>query len=214
MRILGWGLLFAFALSSGGCTSMSAMQTGRVLPEGSYRFLGALGLFRTPVVSPSEPDRANFPYVEGGVRFGFTEGWDLGFRYTMPGTFTGDLKFNIYEDEAFAWAMGFGVGWLAIKADASDTDHLKREILDLLFPAYLSYDFTPVWGTYVSPRFVLRFAQSQQNLVGRAIGLRCGNSVGIFLELSGAADVTSDFRQYQAGLGFFIGGAPHVASKN
>jgi hypothetical protein len=203
--------LLCFLLFASGCTSFSSLQTGRVLPEGTNRFFVGAGFFRTPEVSPSQPDKVSFPFLEGGGRFGFTEGWDLGMKYTMPGMFTGDLKFNMVDESGFALAAGFGVGYVAVKSDdANDDHHLKREVLDLLFPLYASYDFAPAFGVYLSPRFVLRYAQSQQNLIGSAIGLRFGNFVGIFVEGGAAWDISSNFKQYQVNCGIFFGSGPSV----
>ncbi len=204
-------LLLLGSLVLTGCTSFSSLQTGRVLPEGTNRFFVGAGFFRTPEVSPSEPNKVTFPFLEGGARFGFTEGWDVGMKYTMPGMFTGDLKFNMVDEDGFALAAGFGAGYVAVKStDTSDDHHLKSEVLDLIFPLYVSYDFSEAFGVYMSPRFVLRYAQSQQNLLGSAIGLRFGNSVGIFVEGGAAWDITSNFKQYQVSSGFFFGSGPSV----
>lgn len=204
------GALLLLVLTS-GCTSFSSLQTARTLPEGTHRAFVGAGYFRTPVVSPSSPDRGNFPYLEGGGRFGFLEGWDIGLKYTMPGMFTGDAKFNVYQDAAFAFSLGFGMGYVAVKAgDASDTDSINREVLDLIVPSYVSYDFSPLFGIYASPRFVLRWSVQQLNLLGGALGARIGNYVGGFVEVGGAADVTSEFRQYHLAVGVFFGSGPSV----
>lgn len=193
---------------------MSSMQTARVLPEGTYRFFVGGGGFRTPSVSPSDPNKVGYPYLEGGARFGFTPGWDIGLKYTLPGMFTGDVKVILVEDDAFAFALGAGVGYLALKdtsvPSASSTNQ-TQELVDILFPTYLSYDFTPGLGVYASPRFILRWSTTtSQKLLGGALGFRFGNTVGVMVEAGGAADLSSEYRQYHVGLGFFFGAVPTV----
>ncbi len=207
LRVLGAG---CFCLFLNACTSMSALQTARVLPEGTHRFLVGAGFFRTPEASPSDPSKVTFPFLEVAGRFGFLTDWDVGLRYTMPGMFTGDLKFNLVNDPEFAFALGAGVGFLGVKSGASDTTHFQREILDVLIPMYISYDFAPEWGVYVSPRVVFRFSTQDQNLVGGAVGIRWGNTWGVCLEAGGAADISSKYTQYQVNAGFFFGSAPSV----
>jgi hypothetical protein len=203
--LLGFGIGGLFC----GCTSMSAMQTAKVLPEGYYRFFAAAGFFRTPVTSPSAPNAVNYPFVEGGARFGFAPRWDLGLRYTLPGMLTGDVKACFFEDGPTALAVGAGVGYLAIPSKDATATLFGKELIDVTIPFYASYDFAPAFGVYASPRYVFRVAATEQHLIGSALGIRVGNRVGVFLEVSAALDLVSEYRQYQAGFSIFFGAAPH-----
>lgn len=196
-----------------GCTSVSSMQTARTVAEGEYRFLVASGLFRTDALSTSDPDQVLYPYLELGTRFGFTPGWDLGFKVTAPGTLTGDVKACLYADDAFAAALGVGVAYLAVKDRSAGDDFFNEDVLDILLPAYLSYDFSKEFGVYLSPRVVVRHFKQGYLLAGGALGTRIGNSWGVMLEASAAFDTKSSFKQYQLGAGLFFG-SPHAAVAN
>jgi hypothetical protein len=193
------------------CTSMSAMQSARVVPEGQYRFLVAGGLFRTPVASPTSPADVNYPFIEGGARFGFTPEWDIGLRYTIAGMFTGDLKYEWFSDSEWAFSLGASLGYLATPSKDSSSQYFGQDVFDIGLPFYLSYDFSPSVGAFVSPRWVYRVAATQQQLVGAALGVRIGDRVGVIVEFSGAVDVLSSYRQYQLGLGFFFGAPSSVS---
>src|SRR5690606_15921031 len=131
--------------------------------------------------------------------------------YTLPGMFSGDIKFRPYEDEAWAFSLGVGAGYMAIDAeDEPNSNFFTKPLVDLYFPAYLSYDFSSSFGLYLSPRFVLRHLDKTQNLVGAAFGVRIGNSVGLMIEASAASDLKSDYSQMQIGAGFFFGSADSV----
>lgn len=192
---------------------MSAVQTAKVLPEGYYRFFAAAGFFRTPVTSPSAPSAVNYPFLEAGTRFGFAPHWDLGLRYTLPGMLTGDVKACFFEEGPAALAVGAGVGYLAIPSKDASATLFGTELIDVTIPFYASYDFSPSFGVYASPRYVFRAAASEQHLVGSALGIRVGNRIGVFLEVSAALDLVSEYRQYQAGFSVFFGGAPHVENE-
>ncbi|MBY0369943.1 hypothetical protein K2X33_04600 [bacterium] len=199
--------LGALALAT-GCTSTSAMQTARVVNEGEYRFLLAGGLFQTNALSSTDPDKVYQPYFEGATRFGFAPSWDLGLKVTAPGMVTGDLKAELYTDEAWAFSLGAGVGYLFVKDRGAD-DYFDQDVIDVLVPLYLSYDFSDAFSAYISPRAVWRSFKKEYWLLGAAAGVRIGNALGLILEFSGAHDLQSDFSQYQAGVGFFFG-SPHA----
>jgi len=193
---------------------MSALQTGRVMPEGDFRLFVGGGFFQTPEVSPAEVNRISFPYLEGGGRFGFTQGWDIGAKYTLPGMITGDVKFNVFENETTAFAMGLAVGYLATPASTAGTpSQFTEPILDIIIPFIVSYDFSEVFGVYASPRYVMRVQSSQKDLVGGAAGIRVGNKLGVFVEAGGAKDLRSNYSQLQASFGVFFGSGPSVPPK-
>lgn len=189
------------------------MQTARTLPEGNYRFLVGGGYFRTSEVSPSDPNRVTYPYLEAGARFGFIENWDLGFRYTLPGMFTGDVKAQFLSTDTWAMALGFGVGYMAVtdtqKAGTS-SNLFPDQMLDVFLPFYVSYDFSKWIGVYLSPRVVYRKVDREMLLLGTAFGVRVGNKVGVFVELSGATDLKSQYSQGQLGVGIFFGSPDSV----
>ncbi len=210
-RKAAWGLVGIALLS--GCTSLSSLQTARVMPPGASRFFVGGGLVRSSILNSGGSTNADgLPFVEGGARYGFIEKWDLGVKYTLPGMLSGDVKLNIYEDEAWAFALGFGVGYMAIENASTDPNApgFKQEVLDVIVPVYLSYDASPGIGFYVSPRYIHREASSIMQLIGSALGLRFGNTAGAFVEIAAAADLKSDFDQVQLNLGVFFGNGPSV----
>lgn len=212
MKLSTFALLLLAVVMS-GCTSLSSLQTARVMPEGKSRFFVGGGLVRSSILnSGGNTNSDGLPFVEAGGRFGFIDKWDVGLKYTLPGMLSGDVKLNLYEDDAWAFALGFGVGYMAIENNSADPNApgFKQEVLDVIVPAYASYDASPGLGFYLSPRYIHREASSIMQLLGAALGMRFGNTAGAFIEVAAAADLKSDFDQLQLNLGVFFGNGESV----
>jgi hypothetical protein len=81
-------------------------------------------------------------------------------------------------------------------------------------PVYASYDLAKAFAVYASPKYVLRYAKSidemamtssgMNHLVGGTLGTKLGNGFGMFLDASYLKSVSSDFDSFQVNGSFFF----------
>lgn len=87
-------------------------------------------------------------------------------------------------------------------------------LVDAIVPVYASYDLAKAFAVYTSPKYVLRYANSIDemnmattginHLVGATAGVRVGSRLGLFLETSYLKSVSSDFDAFQVNGSFFF----------
>jgi hypothetical protein len=207
------GVLLLITLACGvGCVNMSTLQTAQALAPGEQRFIVGGGYYTSPSVdaAASKPTGSDvnlaLPYVELGYRRGIIDRLELGAKLTIPGTIGLDGKYQLVQSGNLAVAVGLGGGYLSIDS-GSGNDKTSTRLIDILIPAYVSYDIARPFAIYVSPKYIARFASSTDSagtsstsvgqLAGGTAGMRIGNKKGIFLEASYLKDLSSTFHSFQ-----------------
>ena len=194
------------------------MQTARTLPLGTFRFALGGGAFTSnqlsSVVTSSTPTTQSltFPYLEVGGRVGLGAHFDLGAKYTVPGSIAADAKYQIIDGSTFALALGFQAAYLPISVNSTTAN-----LLDLAIPLYLSADFADWIGLYASGRYLQRIQfgtnPTSTPFYAAGVGLRLGNLAGLMAEVTYVRQGNSTFQGIQFGGGLFIGTAPSAGYK-
>ncbi len=201
-----------------GCVNMSTLQTAKALDPGKQRILVGGGYYASPSVDADASEASGsdvslaLPYMEVGYRRGLMKNFELGAKATIPGTVGLDGKYQLVNAGKFAVAAGLGTSYLKIES-GSDQDKVSTMLVDVIVPAYISYDVAAPFSIYASPKYVLRYASSTDmmdttsgtsHLVGATVGTRLGSRMGLFLESSYLKDMTSDFDSFQVNGSIFF----------
>lgn len=201
-----------------GCVNMSTLQTAKALDPGKQRILVGGGYYASPSVDADASEASGsdvslaLPYMEVGYRRGLMKNFELGAKATIPGTVGLDGKYQLVNAGKFAVAAGLGTSYLKIES-GSDADKVSTMLVDVIVPAYVSYDIAKPFSVYASPKYVLRYASSTDmmetnsgtsHLVGATVGTRIGSGMGLFLESSYLKDMTSDFDSFQVNGSIFF----------
>lgn len=209
--------LLAGVLAS-GCVNMSTLQTAKTLDPGKQRILVGGGYYASPSVDADASAATGsdtslaLPYMEVGYRRGLMRNFELGAKATIPGTVGLDGKYQLVSAGKFAVAAGLGTSYLKIES-GSDQDKVSTMLVDVIVPAYVSYDIATPLAVYASPKYVFRYAASTDamdtttgtsHLVGATLGTRIGSKLGLFLESSYLKDMTSDFDSFQVNGSIFF----------
>jgi hypothetical protein len=151
--------------------------------------------------------------MELGYRRGIVDKVELGAKVTVPGTAGIDGKYQFLDAGKFALAAGLGVGYLKLTS-GSEGMETSSQIIDATVPVYASYDLAKSFAVYTSPKYVLRYTKSTDemgdtasgvnHLVGATVGTRLGNRWGLFLETSYLKSVSSDFDAFQVNGSIFF----------
>jgi len=212
--------LFLLLLLS-GCANVSTLQTARALPKGTGRFLVGFGYYHSPTADEQigktgSVANIEFPYVELAARLGIMEGLEAGAKLTLPGYVSVDGKYQFASLGGLAMAGGLGLSYLGLKGASTGTSSRSFDatFLDVLVPAYLSYDFADWLALYVSPKYLFRFANTSTNgsgtahMAGTTAGVKIGDKGGVFLEGSYLKSLTATaFHQWQVNVAVFFGTA-------
>lgn len=197
---------------------MSTLQTAKALDPGKQRILVGGGYYASPSVDADASEASGsdvslaLPYMEVGYRRGLMKNFELGAKATIPGTVGLDGKYQLVNAGKFAVAAGLGTSYLKIES-GSDQDKVSTMLVDVIVPAYISYDVAAPFSIYASPKYVLRYASSTDmmdttsgtsHLVGATVGTRLGSRMGLFLESSYLKDMTSDFDSFQVNGSIFF----------
>ncbi|MGE3767219.1 MAG: hypothetical protein AB7L94_33510 [Kofleriaceae bacterium] len=198
--------------------NMSTLQTAKALDPGKQRILVGGGYYASPSVDADASEATGddvslaLPYMEIGYRRGLMKNFELGAKATIPGTVGLDGKYQLVSAGKFAVAAGLGTSYLKIES-GSDADKVSTMLVDVIVPAYVSYDVAEPFSVYASPKYVLRYASSTDmmdttsgtsHLVGATVGTRIGSRLGLFLESSYLKDMTSDFDSFQVNGSIFF----------
>lgn len=211
MKIAAAGLL-AFSALTTACVNSSTLQTAKALDPGRGRVLVGGGFYTSPDINADASEASSsdvtlaLPYMELGYRRGIVDKLELGAKVTVPGTAGIDGKYQFLDAGKFALATGIGVGYLKLTSGSEGMES-SSSIIDTTVPVYASYDVAKAFAVYTAPKYVLRYASSEDSdgmsssgvdhLVGATVGTRLGNRWGLFLESSYLQSVTSDFGAFQ-----------------
>jgi thiazole synthase ThiGH ThiG subunit len=215
MKSLAALLLVVFT----GCVNSSTLQTAKALDPGKQRILVGGGFYASPSVdadaseSTGEEVSLALPYMELGYRRGIVDKVELGAKVTLPGTAGVDAKYQLVQKGDLALAAGLGTGYLKISSGAEGMQ-TSTTLVDAIVPVYASYDLAKAFAVYTSPKYVLRYAKSVDemnmsttginHLVGATAGVRIGNNLGLYLETSYLKSVSSEFDAFQVNGSFFF----------
>lgn len=211
--------LLLFSALTTGCVNSSTLQTAKALDPGSQRILVGGGFYTSPSVnadasqSTSSDVSLAMPYMELGYRRGIVDKVELGAKVTVPGTAGIDAKYQFLQKGKLAMAAGLGGGYLKLTSGEAGME-TSTQLIDTIVPVYASYDVAKAFAVYTSPKYVLRYAKSidemgqsstgLNHLVGATAGVRVGNKWGLFLETSYLKSVSNDFDAFQVNGSIFF----------
>jgi hypothetical protein len=218
MKIAAASLLM-FAAVTTGCVNSSTLQTAKALDPGKQRILVGGGYYASPSVdadaseATGEDTSLALPYMEVGYRRGIVDKVEVGAKVTIPGTTGLDAKYQFLQSGDLAVAAGVGLGYLKISS-GSEGMETSTTLVDTIVPVYASYDLAKAFAVYTSPKYVLRYAKSVDDmnetssginhLVGATAGVRVGNTFGLFLETSYLKSISNDFDSFQVNGSIFF----------
>lgn len=217
MKIASASLLMFAALT--GCVNSSTLQTAKALDPGKQRILVGGGYYASPSVNADASEATGedtslaLPYMEVGYRRGIVDKVEVGAKVTIPGTTGLDAKYQFLQSGNLALAAGLGLGYLKISS-GSEGMETSTTLIDTTVPVYASYDLAKSFAVYTSPKYVLRYAKSVDDmsatssgvnhLVGATAGVRLGNTFGLFLETSYLKSLSNDFDAFQVNGSIFF----------
>lgn len=190
--------ILIFSASSFSCISMSSLQTAEILKQGEGRVLLGAGHYTSPAInkavddletatnSTTKNDDIKLPYIEFGYRRGLSETFEIGFKYTFPGSLGVDGKFSVLNTANFDLALGLGVGYMTIETSGSSTSSdsstnsgsggssttstsetkFKSTVMDFTVPLYASYRINESFALYSSPKYIVRSISSSETSSG------------------------------------------------
>lgn len=211
--------LLVFSALTTGCVNSSTLQTAKALDPGSQRILVGGGFYTSPSVNADASQSTNtdvslaMPYMELGYRRGIVDKVELGAKVTVPGTAGVDAKYQFLQKGKLAMAAGLGGGYLKLSSGSQGME-TSTQLIDTIVPIYASYDVAKSFAVYTSPKYVLRYAKSIDDmgatssgfnhLVGATAGVRLGNKWGLFLETSYLKSVSNSFDAFQVNGSIFF----------
>ena len=218
MKSAATGIVIFSALTT-ACVNSSTLQTAKALDPGSQRVLIGGGFYSSPSIDADASEASGsdvslaMPYMELGYRRGIVDKVELGAKVTVPGTAGIDGKYELLNNGKLALAAGLGGGYLKLSS-GSEGMETSTTLIDTIVPVYASYDLAKAFAVYTSPKYVLRYAKSVDemgesssglnHLVGATVGARVGNRFGLFLETSYLKSVSSDFDAFQVNGSIFF----------
>lgn len=225
--------ILIFSASSFSCISMSSLQTAEILKEGEGRVLLGAGHYTSPAVNKAvdeletatntttKSDDLKLPYIEFGYRRGLSEIFELGFKYTFPGSLGLDGKLGLINTAKFDLALGLGVGYLTMESGESSTTStsetkFKSTLIDFMVPLYASYRINESFALYTSPKYIVRSistsetssgvsttSKGTQHFAGATVGTMIGSDKGVAIEVTYVKDQSSKFDIMQLGGALF-----------
>jgi hypothetical protein len=201
---------FALALSQTACMSLSTMQTARTLAPGQSQWTSGTGsyTYEQPDANPEYgTERVTGHYYEMSFRNGLTDRMDWGGRMMFFGSGVLDLKYQFFNGYRFDAAVGAGLGFWGASDEDDAGDDDSTTIVDVILPAYLSYEVSPFITPYLAPRMVWRKqspeGEGSQALLGITAGVKVGTHQGVYIEYGYQNDLKSGFSARQFNLAWF-----------
>jgi len=193
-QFMGLFMMLGLIMSS-GCANVSTLQTARTLaPDESEITIGA-GYATLSATSTGTDISFSAPYFEGYYKAGLAENLDFGVKLTLIGTLSADVKYQLVDVDAFALAVGAGLGYVTINS---------ASIIDILLPIYVSYDFSDMFALYGSPKYLLRTGGGSSSLLGSSLGVKWGKTSGVYLEGSYMSVLGESASASQGNIGVFF----------
>ena len=164
---------------------MSSVQTARTLPAAETQQSFGGGVYNSTMKVGETDVETNLPYLEYSYRRGFTDKFDAGLKLTFIGAYSADGKYQFYADDKWAFSAGAGLGYMSYKVTAGNNEE-DVKFLDLMLPLYLSYDVSPSFSIYTSPKFISRqisgASSKSEGITGLTLGTKIGEKSGVYAE--------------------------------
>jgi hypothetical protein len=159
------------------CAQLSSFQTGRTNGKGNVEAGMAISASGISQVFDSDT-RAVFFVGEVFGRYGVTENFDLGLKFSTGLSGVMDLKYQVAGDKTSAFAMSVGPGFGFQGAIA------ESAVIQLHFPLHMSYHPTERMAVYTSPRYISQIitGEGSANYFGTSIGFETGGNARLVLE--------------------------------
>lgn len=198
------------------CANLSSLQTARTLAPGTKRYILGGGVIKTHDISKvidvpqSVSNRSDsFTYFEFASRRGLKKpGIDVGAKVTIPGEFSGDVKYQLIDLGPLAFSVGIGMGLLSMGTE-SEFDQ-RFNLVDMMVPVYLSFDIGRFFCIYTSAKYIARayfgMVSGWSHLAAATGGIKIGSTWGIMVEATLAQDLVNPRLQpYQVNTAIFFG---------
>jgi hypothetical protein len=143
-----------------GCASMTTIHTAETLPQGSSTYYVAYVPSSAPLLdtnSDGKADNMAFNTIEGGVRLGLSNHWEIGAKLYPIGLLI-DGKYQFITGNLFKAAGDLGAGYMTITSGKSSTS-----IIDIVPEVPLTIrPFS--WGAFtLAPKSLIRIVSSSDD---------------------------------------------------
>ncbi len=202
-NIIGFGLLLLLC----HCASVSTMQTAEVLPVGESSHAVGVGTYSSDDFVGG--DDISLPLIEYAYRRGMWDDIDVGLKLALIGSITADMKYNFLKSGDFAMATGLGLGYLNFESESMSVTQ-KVTIIDLILPLYVSYNVAKMTSLYTAAKYIFRAISSDfanpgdGGLLSASLGVKIGDTSGLFLEGSLISGIDNDFTGTQLNGAYFF----------
>ncbi len=180
-----------------GCTSMSTLQTARILSKGELRGVVGLSTTKSEIGKYSDTLKSNAIVQEAGFRLGISNRFDVGLKVSMIGSISIDGKYQFLgtSNSKLAGSIGMGLAYSQISGDKLlANNNPTMNMGNVIVPLYFSYH-PGLFSFYTSPRYVYNLTLYQREdykqsgssqWYGVSAGTRIGrpNKIGFFVECS------------------------------
>jgi hypothetical protein len=176
-----------------GCASFSSFQDARTVDKGTARMLVAATSHTAVVDSATAFEDPSFYVIDVGARVGLTKKFDIGLKYTLPGSMVGDAKYMFTSRESkVGFSTGFSAGYTKVEVEFSDSSGNSTATasspttIDATIPLYFSV-YPLNWLSFtVEPHATYRWVIGGWLTAGPIVGangdLKIGNRGGLLLE--------------------------------
>ncbi len=204
-------ILFIILFLVSNCANFSTFQTARTVPPSSYRM--SIGTGYITSIDSSDSTSSSYSPLQLVItgRSGLAKKLDMGLKSTILGGTSIDLKYQFVDFGMLSAAIGGEVGYMKLKDKINNNEPLYIELIP---PPSLYVGFDPLdWlGFYSSIKFIilsrLDTNESQKKYIVNSLGLRLGNSLGVFFELNLINNLPLSLAIFQIGMSLFFGDAP------
>ncbi len=169
--------LFVAVAAASGCASFSAMQTAHTVAEGEVRYAVSL----QGVGGGGAPLSSFEPGVEGSVRYGIAEDWDVGLKLHLLGAQAGAKVQLMRGDFDLALALEGGYGWVW----SAGIDAPRSHVLVVRLPLLMEQHLHEIVGLTFGPELsgVWAVAGAERGDVYGDTALYGGGRLGVVLRL-------------------------------
>jgi len=204
-------LFVVIAMYTTGCSSLSTMQTARVVDKDDILTTIGFSSVKTEYpIGTIDTIKLNTPFAEISGRYGLGNNFDIGAKLTIIGTATIDGKYQFLGDNISKVAGSCGLGFSYFSFESGNN---KSRITDIMIPTYFSYHPAKWFSIYSSPKYILKINSytsdktngcSISHWYGGTVGIKLGNRTGFLIEYSffGQSNYKRPVTQLTAGFCF------------
>jgi hypothetical protein len=200
-------LIMGFLFSQ--CASISNLSTAHPIGKGESRV--TIGLSKITTKSDTIPLIEKIPdffFFELMGAVGFTDRFDLGFKYTFPTAGYLEAKYCLLmnnHEKGFFVSPALRAGYTAFP---SSSDTIDNNRIEVSVPIYLSYFPAKAFGITVAPVYSSRFFMSGDSritqLAGGMLSVSIGSKIGVIIEGDYLYNFEWKWHEIQGGAALFI----------